>query len=219
MNGAMNQENYYGNPRREMMAFVPEHARKILDVGCGAGVFGAGLKASRELQNSPEIWGVEMDVPAAEAATDVLDWVVQGDVLKVLPTLAGEVFDTVVMNDVLEHLAEPADLLGAIRPLLAADGVLVASIPNVRYFFNVMDLAWNGRWEYTDEGILDRTHLRFFTRSSISLLLRENGFQVEKMVGINATGSLKFKLANFVSLGRFSDMRFLQYAVTARLAR
>ena len=144
-----------------------------------------------------------MDPRAAALAESRLDQVLCGDVFSVLSQLEGQRFDAVVMNDVLEHLADPQELLRALPALLSEGGCLVASIPNVRYFFNVMDLAWHGRWEYTDEGILDRTHLRFFTRSSICLLLEECGFRVETLRGINPTGSLKFKLSNAATLGRF----------------
>ncbi len=89
-------------------------------------------------------------------------------------------------------------------------------MPNVRYFFNVVDLVVHGRWDYVDEGILDRTHLRFFTRSSLRRLLETEGFDVQTMQGINPTRSLKFRLANLVTLGRAADLRWLQYAVVAR---
>ena len=216
MKSAETTSAYYGNPRREMQAFVPQTARRVLDIGCGAGVFGGLLKEARSPENTPEIWGVEMDPTAAALAESRLDRVLCGDVFTVLSQLEGQRFDAVVMNDVLEHLADPQQLLKAVPGLLAEGGCLVASIPNVRYFFNVLGMAWHGSWEYTDEGILDRTHLRFFTRSSICLLLKECGFRVETMRGINPTGSLKFKLANTAVLGRFSDMRYLQFAVVAR---
>jgi 2-polyprenyl-3-methyl-5-hydroxy-6-metoxy-1,4-benzoquinol methylase len=216
MSSAETTSTYHGNPRREMQAFVPVSARRILDIGCGAGVFGGLLKEARGPEHAPEIWGVEMDPRAAALAESRLDRVLCGDVFTVLSQLEGQRFDAVVMNDVLEHLADPQELLRALPALLSEGGCLVASIPNVRYFFNVMGLAWHGRWEYTDEGILDRTHLRFFTRSSICLLLEECGFRVENLRGINPTGSLKFKLANAATLGRFSDMRYLQFAVVAR---
>lgn len=216
----MQKREYFGNPRREMLPFVPAAAGRILDIGCGAGVFAAGLKAGRQTgrETTPEIWGVELDPAAAAAAGQALDRVLVGDALAVLPGLPVGHFDCVVMNDVLEHVAQPEQLLAAVRPLLAPGGRLVASIPNVRYFFNVVDLVWHGRWDYADEGILDRTHLRFFTRSSIIRLFQENGFTVGTMQGINPTGSLKFKLANLGSLGRYRDMRYLQFAVVAEAA-
>lgn len=214
----METSTYFVNSRPEMLPFVPDSASVLLEIGCGSGTFATGLKERRAAAGSPvEIWGVEMDEQAARQASQVLDRVLHGDVATVGDQLPPEHFDCVILNDVIEHVPEPAALLQSLRPLLKSDGHLVASIPNVRYFFNVVDLAVHGRWEYADEGILDRTHLRFFTRSSMMTLLTENGFQVETMVGINPTGSAKFHLVNLLTLGRLSDMKYLQFACRARV--
>jgi SAM-dependent methyltransferase len=218
MTSALKAPEYYGRPRREMVPQVPTEARLILDVGCGAGAFGAGLKQEWSRQHRElEVWGVELDAAAAERAREVLDKVLIGDVADVVKDLPVGHFDAVILNDILEHVVAPEGLLAILRPLLRPGGCVVSSVPNVRHFPNVVNLAVHGRWEYTDEGILDRTHLRFFTRSSMIALFEEAGFAVESMVGINPTGSLKFKLMNLLTLGRWSDMRYLQFAVRARV--
>jgi 2-polyprenyl-3-methyl-5-hydroxy-6-metoxy-1,4-benzoquinol methylase len=204
---------YYENPRSEMLPFVPADTGTVLDIGCGAGAFAGKLK---ERDGAPEIWGIEMDPAAAARAGDTVDRVLVGNALEIVPGLPEAHFDCVVMNDILEHLEDPAALLKGLRPALKPGAVLTASIPNVRYFFNVADLALHGRWDYTDEGILDRTHLRFFTRSSMVRLFEEAGYEVDRVVGINATGSVKFKIVNLVTLGRWSDMQYLQFACRAR---
>ncbi len=212
----MNSPEYYGHPRREMEPFVPVEARKVLDIGCGAGAFAAGLKEKRQGSSLEwDIWGVEMSPEAAKLASEVMDHILVGDFSSVSSQLPQGHFDCIVLNDVLEHIIHPDDILRRIKPLLAPGGVVVASIPNVRHFFNVMALVVNGRWDYTDEGILDRTHLRFFTRHSMQELFQESGYKVDTIEGINATGSLKFKLMNVLTLGRWSDMKFLQFAVVA----
>lgn len=212
------QDQYFRNERPEMLGFIPADASFALEVGCGAGAFAANLKAVREEAGSPlEVWGVEMDSAAAEQAVRLLDKVLLGDVASVLPDLPVGHFDVIILNDVIEHVLEPGSLLESLRPLLKPGGHLVASIPNVRYFFNVVNLAVHGRWDYTDEGILDRTHLRFFTRSSMIGLLTGCGFDVVKTEGINPTGSAKFRLANLLTLGRWSDMQYLQFACLARV--
>lgn len=210
----MTGSTYYTNARSEMLPFVPVEAGTVLDIGCGAGGFAGQLKAR---DGSVEVWGIEMDAAAAARAGEVLDRVLVGDALEVVAGLPAGRFDGVVMNDVLEHLPDPAALLRALRPALKPGAVLVASIPNVRYFFNVVDLAVRGRWDYTDEGILDRTHLRFFTRSSMVRLFAEAGYAVDTVTGINRTGSAKFKLVNLLTLGRWSDMGYLQFACRARV--
>jgi 2-polyprenyl-3-methyl-5-hydroxy-6-metoxy-1,4-benzoquinol methylase len=211
----MKEAAYYGRPRLEMRPFVPTAARRLLDVGCGAGTFAAGLKVERP---GLEVWGLEADPQAAARARGVLDHVLAGDAAALLPALAGERFDAIVLNDILEHVVAPEALLVGLRPLLAPRGRVIASIPNVRHFVTVADLVFRGRWEYTDEGTLDRTHLRFFTRASLPGLFGAAGFELETVAGINVTGSLKFKLFNALTLGRFADMGCLQFACVARSA-
>ena len=194
-----------------MLAFVPARARRILDVGCGEGVFAAGLKRER----SVEVWGIELDSNAAASAADKLDRVLIGDAVQCLADLAGGAFDCVVLNDILEHLVDPEELLRGLKPKLAAGGCLVASIPNVRYFPHLWQLVVRGQWEYAAEGILDRTHLRFFTRYSLTALFGRCGYRLEQIEGIHPTGSWKFQLVNLLALGRWSDMRFLQFACVA----
>lgn len=209
----MKEAAYYGRPRREMQAFVPAAAHRVLDVGCGAGAFAAGLKAARP---GLVAWGVELDTEAAALAAANLDRVLVGDAAAVLPELAGERFDCIVLNDVLEHVLEPEQLLALLRPLVATGGCVVASVPNIRHHSAVVDLVFRGKWEYTDEGILDRTHLRFFTRASLPGLFAGGGFALQGATGINRTGSAKFKLFNLLTFGRFADMGCLQYACVAR---
>ena len=164
------------------------------------------------------VTGVEVDAAAAEEARSRLDLVLTGDAATAVDRLQGQSFDAIVLNDVLEHVVEPEALLRALRPLVGDGGVVVASIPNVREFFTLVDLVWRGRWEYGDEGILDRTHLRFFTRASLQGLFDAGGFTLQRVTGINRTGSKKFALFNALTLGRFSDMGFLQFACVARPA-
>lgn len=210
------QPDYFGNERSEMQAFVPATARVILDVGCGAGVFGAALKRARATEGANlEVWGLERDPAAAALAAERLDKVLVGDAQALAAELPPARFDCLVMNDILEHLLEPTELLNALRANLKPGGHVVASIPNVRYFNNVVNLAVRGRWDYTDEGILDRTHLRFFTRDSMVKLLVGCGYEVRSVTGINPTESAKFKLANMLTLGRWADMRYLQFAIVA----
>jgi SAM-dependent methyltransferase len=192
---------------------VPASARRILDIGCGAGAFGAALKMRNERLS---VTGVEIDPESAEAARARLDLVFTGDAAAALPRLQDQNFDVIVLNDVLEHVVDPEALLRQLRAHVADGGCVVASIPNVREFFTVKDLVLRGRWDYVDEGILDRTHLRFFTRASLPGLFERGGYELESVAGINRSGSTKFKLFNLLSLGRFSDMGYLQFACVAR---
>lgn len=194
-----------------MLAFIPAGARRILDLGCGEGVFGASLKQQRD----GEVWGIELDPVAAATAAERLDHVLQGDVLERLADLPNVSFDCVIMNDILEHLTDPDALLKEVRVMLGPAGRIVASIPNVRHFPHLWQLVVHGRWDYTDEGILDRTHLRFFTRHSLVSMFQRCGYRLERCEGIHPTRSWRFRLVNLLTLGRWSEMRFLQYACVA----
>ncbi len=181
---------YPFSARPEMLAFVPGTARTVLDVGCGPGGFGQALRQADPARKR-ELWAVEADPAVAAEAAPYYDTMVTG----LFPeALAGRerTFDCIVCNDVLEHVADPWATLRATRPLLAPGGVVVASIPNVRNIRVVVDLVLRGRWTYTDIGIMDRTHLRFFTGASIRDLFSESGYTVEMIKGINAVGGSTF---------------------------
>jgi 2-polyprenyl-3-methyl-5-hydroxy-6-metoxy-1,4-benzoquinol methylase len=87
-------------------------------------------------------------------------------------------FDAITFGDVLEHLRDPHGLLRTARRYLAPDGVIVCSIPNVKHWTVVFELLVKDRWEYTDAGLLDRTHVHFFTLEEIGLMMEETGFEV-----------------------------------------
>jgi len=207
---------YYSHPRTQMRAFVPDQARTLLDVGCGDGAFADGLREQRRQRGRYlEVWGLELDPDAAARASERMDRVLVGDAEDLVRGLPAGFFDCVILNDVVEHLAWPEPLLASLRRVLAPGGCLVASIPNVRHFPNVWDLAVRGDWEYREEGILDRTHLRFYTRESMRGLFARSGYRVVTQAGINPTRSWRFRLANALALGRLRDMQFLQYACVA----
>ncbi len=194
-----------------MLPFVPAQARRILDVGCGQGCFAARLKADRQA----EVWGIEIDPVASGMAAERLDRVLTGDALEVVPALPDGFFDCIVLNDILEHLVRPETLLRLLQPKLAPGGRVVASLPNVRHFPELWRLVVRGEWEYTDEGLLDRTHLRFFTRRSMGRLFAGAGYRVLRQEGITPTRSWKFRLVNLLALGRLGDSRYLQFACVA----
>lgn len=204
---------YYGNPREDMLPFVPRGTRRMLDVGCGWGRF-SGL--AKERLGIAETWGIELNTEAAALAAERIDHVLNKDVFAALAELPKEHFDCVVFNDVLEHLVDPYKVLAAVQPHLAPRGELVASIPNVRYAGVVFDLAVRGNWTYADYGILDRTHLRFFTRASITAMLEEAGYEVISIEGITPPPSRLGRMVSSLLLPRWRDMRYMQFACRAR---
>jgi 2-polyprenyl-3-methyl-5-hydroxy-6-metoxy-1,4-benzoquinol methylase len=203
----MTDPDYFGHSRPEVLAHFPAHSRHVLDVGCAEGALSLGMPDRESL----EVWGIEGDEAAAEKARERLDRVLTGDAATVVAALPDDYFDCVFCNDVLEHMVDPESMLRTLRTKLAKGGTLISSVPNVRHFWNVYDLVVRGRWDYSDEGILDRTHLRFYTFATMREMFERCGYEVVHAEGINPTGSLKFRLFHALTLGRLSEMRFLQF--------
>lgn len=196
--------------RAEVEPFIPRESSTVLDVGCYRGAFGALVKQRR---SSVQVTGIEPDAAAAEIAATRLDGVVNGSFPE---GLAAAQFDCVVFNDVLEHVDDPWNLLRRTAAFVRPGGCVVASIPNVRHYFVVRDLVVHGQWKYTDEGVLDRTHLRFFTKRTMRQLFDDAGYTVRDVAPIN--------LETYGRLGRvlgffgdtFEEFRARQYVVVAQ---
>lgn len=178
---------YATSSRPEIHDLVPERAVRFLDVGCNDGGFGQWLMDGRP---DREVWGIEPDTAQALKARDILSGgAITGLFPEAMDELTGR-FDCITFNHVLEHMVDPWTALVVARERLNARGCVIAVIPNVRYAPVIADLAFRGRWDYVDAGILDRTHLRFFTRRSMLQLFHESGLFVESIKPVNAMGSV-----------------------------
>lgn len=200
---------YPPSPRLDVLAHVPRGVRTLLDVGCNTGAFGQELKRQRP---GMLVWGVEPSTEAAKAASVVLDNVLTGLYPNAMEA-EDKRFDCIVFNDVLEHMADPEVALRAVSGSLVPGGVVLASVPNVRYIRIVLDLVLRGRWTYTETGILDRTHLRFFTRNSLRALFEDEGFVVDKIVPLSVFGErFGVKRPQALLMREFSHGQFLVVA-------
>jgi GT2 family glycosyltransferase/2-polyprenyl-3-methyl-5-hydroxy-6-metoxy-1,4-benzoquinol methylase len=175
--------NYFRHGRRHLLEYVPLTARAILDVGCGAGLLGEQLRARQPC----EVWGIELEPAAAQAARGRLDRVIEKPIEQAVAELPRAHFDTLIAADVLEHLPDPLAALRALVPALAADATVVISLPNVQHHSVVRDLL-RGQFTYRPYGILDQTHLRFFTRASVVELVRRAGLTIERIEPLYAHG-------------------------------
>jgi 2-polyprenyl-3-methyl-5-hydroxy-6-metoxy-1,4-benzoquinol methylase len=169
-------DGYYENERPEVVALVPPEARFVIDVGCGAGGLGRHLKS---LRPGIEVRGIEPVTAQAERARRVLDDVLVAGAEAPLPA-HWPAPDCVIFADVLEHLVEPWDVVRAYRKALRPGGVCVASIPNVANR-RVLGGLYRHRWDYAAHGIMDRTHLRFFTRETAVEMFEQGGFSIRQI--------------------------------------
>ena len=148
--------------------------RRLLDVGAADGLLSRLLTA-----RGWKVTGLEADPVAAAAGAPHCERMIVADLDAGLPPLPGE-FDAIVCADVLEHLRDPHGALVALRRALVPDGEVVVSIPNVAHLWMRLSLL-AGRFDYAERGILDRTHLRFFTRRSLAALVTGAGLRVARM--------------------------------------
>jgi len=201
-------DSYYNNVRQEMVDFMPENAKTILDIGCGEGTFAGFIKHKFDL----EAWGIEMNTEPAKIAETILDKVLIGACENQIAHLPDNHFDVIYLNDVIEHLVDPYAVLADIKLKLTDNGVIITSIPNVRYFRVLKMLIYNKEWKYEKDGVMDKTHLRFFTSKSIQRMYKDLGFNILSHQGINKTKSIKPYLYNIPLFFTAMDMFYIQFA-------
>ncbi|MDX1462411.1 MAG: class I SAM-dependent methyltransferase [Marinirhabdus sp.] len=204
--------DYYENERPEMLKYLPENVATVLDVGCSNEQFGAAVKRI----SGAEVWGIEPYEAFGKQAVDKLDNVYVASIENTLEKLPDAYFDVIYFNDVLEHLIDPYSVLETVQKKLTKKGRIISSIPNIRYFRTFFKLLFKGEWDYEDQGILDRTHLRFFTKKSILKMYENAGYEVLEHEGINGSKSLKPTLVNLFLGFNADDMKYIQYATVAQ---
>lgn len=171
--------HYPDTPNLDLFQAFAEAPRRVLELGCSTGAFGAQLKARYP---GASVVGVEAGRESAAVASSRIDRVIAARIEELDPAACGfspGEFDTLVAADVLEHLVNPWKALVRIKPFLAPGAQVIASIPNVRNAILMAALAVNGRWQYRERGLLDITHVRFFTLEEIKRMLAETGYRYE----------------------------------------
>jgi SAM-dependent methyltransferase len=204
--------DYFENIRYEILPLLPKHVNSIFEIGCGSGQTLSYLKSTGRCD---WVGGMEIFPAAAQAARGKLDFVLEGNIEKVSLPFEESYFDIVLCLDVLEHLLDPSSVIKQLHTLLKPGGILICSIPNVRHFSVSIPLLFLGQWNYSDHGILDKTHLRFFTRKSAIDLVASSGLIVNK---ISSTGLKKLSKAGFINLitvGIFKRLFEFQYLIRA----
>jgi len=204
-----------------MLGYVPPARKRILEVGCAEGGFLASIP------NAEETWGIEPDPIAADIARTRLTKVIVGYFEDAENMLPQGYFDVIVCNDVIEHMTDHDRFFDSIKRFLAPDGVIIGSLPNIRYHQNLLELLILKDWHYRDAGVLDRTHLRFFTERSLRNTLIGHGYQIERIDRINpmmrwrwSKWDIFYFLAGhaliLATFGYFSDIRYPQLSFRAR---
>ena len=171
---------YYSQNRAEMIDLIDSSLENvtILDVGAGEGGF---LNLVKKALNVRECWAIE---PSDIYTKIKADCVYNLPVEEALSKLPDAYFDFIFFNDVIEHLVSPWDILHAVKQKLAPNGRIVISVPNF-LFIDAVKHIMRGDFYYQEYGVLDKTHLRFFTYKSLLRLVNDCGYKVELIKGIN----------------------------------
>ncbi|MDT9027889.1 class I SAM-dependent methyltransferase [Rossellomorea yichunensis] len=170
------EEGYYQGLNLSLLQKVSPQSTCVLEVGCAEGRLGASIQK----QFQAKVYGIELYKESAEKAKSCLTDVLVGDIEEVELTYPKLFFDHILFGDVLEHLKDPWSVLKKVKPYLKENGSILACIPNVGHISILIELL-AGNWNYTKQGLLDQTHLRFFTRKSILQLFDSSGYQVVEM--------------------------------------
>ena len=201
---------YYSHGRTDLLALLPEKSKfnNVLEIGCGNGSTGHLLKKENK---AAHVYGIEINEKLKTEAAKNLDKIIIGDIEKIELPFENDFFDCIILADVLEHLNDPWSVLSKIKPFLKTGGIVLASIPNVQHWSVLFNLI-KGKWEYKDEGILDNTHIRFFTRKSLVKMFDEPGFEIKK---INSSMGKMIRFINSISFCLLNNIFSFRYLVLA----
>lgn len=206
------QSEYFGFIRKDIAPLLPAHAARVLEVGCGRGGTLAWIKATGR---ADWIAGIELNSDAAADAQTRLDLLLRGDVDRLIDQFPTQSLDLILCLDVLEHLVDPWTTLRRLQALLRPGGQLIASLPNIRHYAVLLPLLLAGRWRYEAAGIMDRTHLRFFSRETAVELLLQAGLSVAATRSTYAWGTWD-RWKDRLTFGLLRGFFSFQYLLSAR---
>ncbi|HWA33719.1 MAG TPA: methyltransferase domain-containing protein [Cyclobacteriaceae bacterium] len=210
------EASYFSNTRLDLISVLPEgKIERLLEVGAGSGDTLVEIKR-RGLAN--HVTGFElMKLPGTNQQNTAIDNFVHGDLEKINDELAGSLYDVIICGDVLEHLTDPWAILEKLKRLLRPGGTFIISCPNVRHYSMFVAIFLKGSFAYTDFGILDKTHLRFFCKKDLLNMVTASGLKSQ-----TAISTLKFYpksityVINMLTFRIFEQFLSKQYIITAK---
>lgn len=206
--------NYFSDIRWDIISLIPTGKNKILEIGCGTGITGKILK---EENKAVEVIGIEKIANIAKQAEKNIDKVITADIEILELPFANEYFDYIITADILEHLYNPSAVLDKLKKYIKKDGCIIASIPNIRYWKILRNLIVKGEWTYCSDGILDETHLRFFTKKSITKLFQSAGLSIDTIKPrFKLQPKKRDNLLNSITLGLLEEFWTMQYIIIAK---
>ncbi len=204
-------EHYFAGVRDDMLDLIHEKSLNILEIGCGKGATG---KSALERNIAEHYIGIELMKDAADEAKKWLSHVEVGDVEKMDLNKLGGPFDVIICSEVLEHLFDPWTIVEKLTQLLEKGGIIIASSPNIACKAVIMALL-RGNFEYTEFGIMDRTHLRWFAPKNYHKMFEDAGLQIEVYQPVREI-SWKAKFISNISFRRLDHLFWNQIMIKAK---
>lgn len=203
---------YFAGARADFVALLPTgRSSAILEIGCGTGDTGALALAAGK---ADRYVGVGLFPAAADKARQRLTDVVVGDIERIDLPFTEASFDALILSEVLEHLIDPWAVLRRVAPLLKPGATVLASSPNIAHWRVVRELVC-GRFNLADQGVFDRTHMRWFTPATFRAMFEGAGFTVESVAPVTPFSS-RTKLISRLTAGRFDHLFMVQIALAGR---
>jgi 2-polyprenyl-3-methyl-5-hydroxy-6-metoxy-1,4-benzoquinol methylase len=205
-------EFYFNQLREELIELIPnKNNNKVLEIGAAGGYLLVELK-KRKIAS--EVVGVDlMHLPNTKQNNPDIDKFIFGNIENMDLNLPENYFDVIICGDVLEHLIDPWSVLSKIHKFLKAGGVIILSIPNFREFFTLYTIVVKADFAYSEYGILDKTHLRFFCKKNILALLTGTSYKPLSLHSTYISGSMR--TLNKLTFNLFKDFLTKQYLVVA----
>ncbi len=206
------EERYFRGARHDFLSLLPLDGRShVLEIGCGAGETGRVAISTGRCRSYV---GVELVPHVASLARRHLDEVIEGDVEQMQFPWPDESFDALLLSEVLEHLVDPWLLLKRLAPKLRRGGLVFASSPNVSQISVILGLLAD-RWDLSESGVMDRTHLRWFTRQSYRIMFEQAGFVVDDIRALGLTGRME-KVFNLLTIQKLRHLTIRQILLIGR---
>jgi len=209
-------QNYIRSDRRELLPFILNTPETTLEIGCREGLFSLLLKQELGTQ---ETWGVEVDVKPAAEARENLDHFFQAPFPLDDGILPEGHFDLIIFNDVLEHMYDPWEALIRCQRLLAPEGQILASIPNIKHKLVLRNLILHDDFEYTKGGNLDSSHIRFFTKTGMIKMFEDTGYTVKRISPSTPIRNLWWRFLAWISPNRLESFYVHQYVLVSEIRR
>lgn len=207
---------YFDTIRKELLNLIPTKCKggNLLEIGAGKG---NTLIYAKKHNYASKVYGVDISsIDNSYQSSPEIEKFVIGDIEKNDLNFNNIFFDVILCGDVLEHLVNPSDVIQKIKPLLSQNGVIIASIPNIREWATLKKIFFSGDFRYEDVGILDKTHLRFFCKKNIEELFTNNNMEILQLTSNIGYARRTKKIVNLLTFKIFEEFLTTQYYIVAK---